>query len=303
MVVAVVMLSFSVSQSVLAIGIVSDPIELSDVLRGQEIRDELRMSNSEEESVSFSLSASGDISEWVTFYEDSGYSVSITKVEVAAKSKGNVFLVIKVPDDIPNGKYEGGLSIKYDPAEESQMSQASTIVSQKVTREVFLEVTDNEIIDFDVSVTPQVYELKENEPLKVNAAYYNKGNISIKPDVQVKVKKDGKVLFNVLFPYPEDEDDLRPLVSKTISANLPMGGLEIGDYKAETEVSLNGEVIYKDDFSFLIKSASSSEGNISDAENVGIGMTETIISIVALVLALFLFSMVIKKKRKINKIK
>jgi len=290
---AIIALGFSVNQSVLAIGLVSDPIEINDVLRGQEIRDELRMQNSEKEKVDFSLSASGDISEWVTFYEDSEYNIPITEVEVGAKSKGKIYLIIRVPENIPNGEYEGGLSIKYDPAEKEQTSQTSTVVSQKATREVFLEVTDNEIIDFDVSVTPQIYILKENEPLTVNAFYHNKGNISIKPDLQIKVKKDGKILFNVLFPYPEDEESVKPLVSKKISTDLPMGGLELGEYRAEVEVSLNGEVVHKDDFSFIIESATASEENVA-----GTGKTEYAIIAVILAVVILLLIAVIKKKKK-----
>ena len=300
-VIAVITLSFGVIQSVLAIGLVSNPIELDNVLRGQEIRDELRMLNSEKESVEYSLSASGDISEWVTFYEDSGYGIPITKVEVAAESKGIVYLTIKMPDDIPNGKYEGGLSIKYNPAGEDQISQASTIVSQKATREVFLEVTDNEIVDFDVSVTPQTYTLKENEPLKVNAFYYNKGNISVRPDIQVKIKKDGKILFNVIFPYPEDEEEVRPLVSKTISTDLPMGGLELGDYKAEAEVSLDGEVVHEDDFSFIIKSASDDSGSGPDIKNAGVDTMKFMLGIGAVLIILSLVVIITRKNKKKDK--
>jgi len=298
---AVVTLSLGVMQSVLAIGLVSDPIELDDVLRGQEIRDELRMKNSENEKIEFFLSASGDVSEWVTFYEDSGYNTPITKIELGAKAKGKVYLIIRVPEDTPNGEYEGGLSIKYDPAEKEQTSQASTIVSQKATREVFLKVTDNEIVDFDISVTPQIYILKENEPLKVNAFYYNKGNISIKPDLQVKVKKDGKVLFNVLFPYPEDEESVKPLVSKTISTNLPMGGLELGDYKAEAEVSLNGEVVHKDDFSFIIESASDDSGSGPDIKDAGIDTMKYALGIGAVLIILSLVIIITRKNKKKDK--
>ncbi len=297
---AVVTLSFGVMQSVLAIGLASNPIELDDVLRGQEIRDELRMQNSGKESVEYSLSASGDISGWVTFYEDSNYSIPITKVKVAAESKGRVYLTIRVPDDVPNGKYEGGLSIKHNPSGEDQTSQASTIVSQKATREVFLEVTDNEIVDFDVSVTPQTYTLKENEPLKVNAFYYNKGNISVKPDLQVKVKKDGKILFNVLFPYPEDEESVKPLVSKTISTDLPMGGLELGEYRVAAEVSLNGEVVHKDDFSFIIESATDS-GNDSDIKDTGADMMKYALVVGAVLIILFLAIVLVKKSKKKDK--
>ena len=298
---AVITLSFGAMQSVLAIGLVSDPIELDDVLRGQEIRDELRMQNSEKESVKYSLSASGDISEWVTFYEDSVYSIPITEVEVAAESKGRVYLIIKMPDDIPNGEYEGGLSIKYNPGGKDQTSQASTNVSQKATREVFLKVTDNEIIDFDVSVTPQTYTLKENEPLKVNAFYYNKGNISVKPDLQVKVKKDGKVLFNVLFPYPEDEESVKPLVSKTISTDLPMGGLELGEYKAEAEVSLNGEVVHEDDFSFIIESASDDSGSGPDIKDAGVDTMKYALGIGAVLIILSLVVIITRKNKKKDK--
>lgn len=294
---AVITLSFGVIQSVLAIGIISDPIELDDVLRGQEIRDELRIKNSEEEKIKFSLSANGDISEWVTFYEDSEYNTPITEVELGVKAKSKVYLIIRIPNDAPNGEYEGGLSIKYDPAEGDSTSQASTVVSQKATREVFLKVTDNEIIDFDASVTPQTYTLKENEPLQVNAHYYNKGNVSIKPDIQVKVKKDGKVLFNVLFPYPEDEESVKPLVSKKISADMPMGGLELGEYRAEAKISLNGEVVHEDNFSFIIEAASADSGNDSDTKSAGID-AKKFIPLVAVVAIVLYFAIKTAKKKK-----
>jgi len=69
--------------------------------------------------------------------------------------------------------------------------------------------------------------------------------------------------------------------------------LELGEYRAEVEVSLNGEVVHKDDFSFIIESATASEENVA-----GTGKTEYAIIAVILAVVILLLIAVIKKKKK-----
>ena len=297
----VILLAMSISVSVypkfaFAIGIISSPIEARDVLRGQEIKEKLKILNSEEKEVEFALDAVGDIADWVVFYENDANS-QITTTKIPAKSRKEIQVLIKIPNDIPNGEYRGSLNVKYDPNQGKQKDKSFASVLQQVSREVLITVTDQEIINFSSSVTPQIYTLKKNEPLQINAVYYNSGNTSIKPDLQIKVTKNGRNIFNAIFPYPENEGAVNPLETKKITVLYQTTGLEKGKYKADVAVFLGEKEYHKDDFAFTVGIADSdSRKNLAFISKIGGGAL-----IFGLLLAAAIFLISARKKKRLLK--
>ncbi|HBH45787.1 MAG TPA: hypothetical protein DDX47_00255 [Candidatus Jacksonbacteria bacterium] len=258
-----------IPSTALAIGMMSQPIEIQGALRGQEIKDSLDILNSEDKIVQFDLNAEGAIAKWVTFYNAKGESIS--NVQMPAKGNFNVPLIIKIPEDTPNGTYNGSLTIFYNPGVGEAAEGSSNTVMQQVSREVFITVTDKENTDFTASITPQTYVLEKETDLKINAAYTNNGNVEIKPDLELKISQDGKSLFKAIFPYPDDQDPLKPLAQKTIVVTYPTAGLEKGNYNANIRVLLNGQEKYTDSFKFTV-GLSAEEAMSQSSPNLATGL-------------------------------
>ncbi|MDP3882700.1 MAG: hypothetical protein Q8Q48_01455 [Candidatus Staskawiczbacteria bacterium] len=83
--------------------------------------------------------------------------------------------------------------------------------------------------------------------------YDNQGNIAVKPDIQLTIKKGENTVFNAIFPYSESQEAVRAYSIKEVSPiEWQTAGQGNGKYTAELKVTLNGEVVAEDDFRFSI---------------------------------------------------
>jgi len=254
-----------VSQNVLAIGQMTQPIIKENVLRGQEVTDILILSNPDSKDEACRLAGEGVIADWASFYkiDDQNLENPITEVLIPAESGLRVFVKFSVPQDAPNGEYTGEVVLYNIPGQGEEVvdDNVSVKITQRIGREVMIGVTDQEIVEFRTSIIPLKYGLAQNEPLKIKAIYDNKGNVSIKPEVQLKVTQfdTGKIVHNAIYPYPENEDAVRVFSSKIFETLIEWQttGQEKGAYKAEIDVLLNNKVYQQEDFSFSIGAASS----------------------------------------------
>lgn len=223
--------------NVRAIGMMSKPIVRENVLRGQVLEEELEVLNNEKMSHKFELEASGDIKKWVTFESDGGETQTIT---VPSTTKEVVGVRIKVPNDAPNKDYKGTLSIKIAPDDKKNESEEPyTRVKQRISREVYIKVTDKEIIDLNASASPEKYVIEKDKPLILNALYYNNGNIKLRPKLSLKVKKDDEVIYNSIYPYPEEAESVKPFNQKEITAKYYPGEVKEGKLRGEVSVVLD----------------------------------------------------------------
>lgn len=290
--IAVLAVGFFMPSQLLAIGLINKPIVINNALRDETIQETLKIFNSEEKEASFDLIAEGDIKDWTSFYLPEDLNNPITKVQAPAQSYYKATVYIKVPEDAANRQYNGQLTIILRPdKEDSEESQAS--VSQKLSRLVAITVTDMEIIDFNVSVIPHKYGLEENEPLNVRFIYDNQGNVSIAPQIQLKIKKDNKTIYNVIHPYPENKPAVKPLAQYEVSAiEIPTYGFEKGQYVAEISFLHNNKIALEKDFKFSIGTESEGAVLISPILLKAIGA----IVIIMVIISIYIKSDYFKKR-------
>ena len=290
-------------QTVFGIGQVTKPIVIEDALRGQEVIATLDLFNSKDTEVPYGLSAEGEISEWASFYEtnDKNLENPVTEVQIPAKSYLKVKTKFAVPEDIPNGEYSGKVYVFTAPIKDEETGEMRIAVSQRVGREVSIIVTDNEIIQFDTAIIPLKYSVEKDKPLEIKIIHTNQGNVMVKPDIQLKIIKEKVIIFNAVFPYPEDEKAVRSLERKTMPLiEWQTTGQEIGRYQAEIDILNNGEIVKNDSFGFSITETGKSvalDSNNSLNIFAGIGGGNTTVGYLlagGLILAL---SFVIIKKR------
>jgi len=255
----VLLLSLGLSQFVLAIGQMTKPIILKDVLRGQEVTARLTLYNSGEEEETYGLKAEGDVADWATFYnvEDENLENPITEVSIPVKSQLKAIVKFSVPQDAPNGEYPGQVLVMTTLSEEEREEEGARVnVMESIGREVLITVTDKEIIDIETTIIPSKYDFAKKEPLKIKVIYYNKGNVALKPSIQLKVVRGttNDIVSNVIYPFPEDKEAVKPLERRTFPALVEWQttGQESGKYRAEISVLYNNKVIGEDDFKFSI---------------------------------------------------
>jgi uncharacterized membrane protein len=249
-----ILLGFALPQIVSGIGQMTKPIIFESVLRGQEIETILNLYNSEDKEILYGLNADGDIKAWTTFFAMDNLENPITKIKIPAQSRVDAIAKFNVPNDTPNGAYAGQVAIVTLLEEEENKEGLSVSVGSRVGRDVSITVTDKEIINFQTTIIPLKYGVSKGEPLKIKVIYENKGNIAIKPDIQLKITKidSGNVVLNVIYPYPEGENPVKPFERKEFPnlIDWSTAGQENGKYKAEMKVLLNGKSSQEESFRF-----------------------------------------------------
>jgi hypothetical protein len=261
------LLSVFLAGRALAIGQITEPIDIKDALRGQEVIATLTLLNSESGEATYELKAEGQVASWASFYkiDDKKLASPITRLQIPPKSYMDATAKFSVPSDVPNGKYTGVVAVLSVP-EANENNATSSSVSQRVDREVAITVSDKEVVSFDVSVIPAKYDFAEKELLKIRIIYDNSGNISIDPQIQVKIKNDNQTFYNAIFPYPENETAVRPGTQQEITAlEIPTTNLAIGRYRAELDFLYKGESKLKKEFTFSIGAQNEPAGKVLGA--------------------------------------
>ena len=234
-----------------AIGQVTEPIIFNNGLKGEGFTETIFLVNTDENDAEIKLLAEGDIAGWVKFYSNSNQTEPIDSINVPGKSQLNLSADFLIPEDTPNGEYKGFISA----TKEGNISPSDNILSvaQKIDREVTIRVSDNELISFSASIIPDKYNLDAEEPLNIRFIYDNQGNVSIEPQIQIKVTKDDNVIHNAIYPFPDKTAPVKPLSQYEIpSIDIPTTMLNDGKYLVKIEFSNEGKFYLEKNFSFSV---------------------------------------------------
>jgi uncharacterized membrane protein len=241
------------TQRVFAIGQMTKPIVIENVLRGQIVQETLILYSSEAKEMTYGLIAEGEIENWAKFYLANDLENPISQLPIPANSQTNAIVQFQIPEDAPNGTYTGTVAFFSLPEKEKNEGITAS-VGVRVDREVSITITDKEILKFETTIIPLKYGVRNGEPLKIKVIYDNQGNVSIKPDIQLKIIQisTGNTIHNAIYPYPEGENPVKPFERREFPNLIewPTAGQENGKYKAEIKVLLNGEVMEEESFRF-----------------------------------------------------
>lgn len=274
--------------SAMAIGQITQLIEIKNVLRGQEIQEILTLFNSENNEVEFTLEDEGDIDGWAKFYSMDDSKNPIEKIKAPAKGRIQAIVKLTIPEDVANGTYSGMINVLNKP-KQSEDSNKKTTVAQKVSRRVLIEVSDQEIIECKAFVIPVSYSVGQGEPLKIKIVYNNRGNVKIKPNAQLKISFNGEQIHNAIYPYPENEEAVKPLSQKEIFVEWSANDLEKGKHNAQVDILLNGKIIQEESFGF----------NVGSGKVLGASYFEKTgakVAVAVIILAIGIAFVIIKKK-------
>lgn len=285
----------------LAIGQITAPIEIKNALRTKMYEESVTVINTEMSKAVIDLSAEGDIAGWTRFYSDSKSQDNITSIEIPAMTKTSIVARITVPAGKPNGTYTGTISVSKKAGEFQSTEESGSSVSQKVDRDVRIDVQDAEQVNFDASIIPEKYDLTKDETLKVRIIYDNRSNVEIAPQISFKIGSGDQVIYNAIFPYPESEEKVQPGAIKEIAPlEIPLSALQNGKYEAAFKMEESDKFSLDKDFTFsvgMVKAASTAQ----DTEDKSTGNGQELLPLAFLaILAIYLLPPLyarVKKRR------
>jgi hypothetical protein len=263
----------------------SQPINIKDAMRGQNINQELIVVNNENKQIAVIFTASGDIKDWVKFYLPSDLKNALATTTAAAGKNLNMIAVFSVPNDIPNGEYKGFVSVSNLPDVYKPKDESGSSVTQKIDRQVTINISDTETIKLEVSVIPETYDLTLNQDLKVRILYDNQSNISLSPSISFKIKKGEQTVYNVIYPYPDSVPAVNSKGYFEIPAlKVPTTGIAQGEYYAQLQFLRGDKVLTEKQFGFTIDSqgtavASKITGFFGNSLNTWLGLIAIILLI------------------------
>lgn len=259
------------------IGLSPQEMTLRNLARGQEYERKIVVYNTKNYTENFSLWAEGVGSEWITFYaeEDTNHTTPLNTIAIPGENHSFVTVLFRIPNDAANGIYNPQIFVQTSPPEGEGGGQT---VSLMLSTDVTLVVTgEQNLTGVVLSVTTE--DVERGEPLKIFVEFENTGNVDATPEITVNIVKGEVVVDTVTFA----ETRLKPKTREIIPVEWDTSGRELGNYTAEVNVSLEGDLIYTGRVSFALKpfGVVSTRGNLTELFYEGDLITGNTIKIIA----------------------
>ena len=169
----------------------------------------------------------GEIADWFEFPEGPHFMVN------AANPK-HFKIVIRPPDDVANGDYEGFIRFTTSPLGKVTSGAGSAI---QVSVDVKIKVTITDLQFLKCQATGFVIkDAEQGQPILFSASIYNKGNVRIKPAIDVTIwnQRQDKIVdtFN-----KQLSQEILPTTKQTVFFNIPSTNLVIAQYWASITVN------------------------------------------------------------------
>ncbi len=167
-------------------------------------------------------------------------------------------IILKTPSNIQNGLYQNFLIITFTSKSSPEVTTSSSI-SKSIPIDVY--ITDTVIKQLEIN-NILIDDIRENQNLDIIIDWTNKGNVLIKPKIEVKILD----LKNNLIKEREFETSLLP---KQDNYNINLGRLNKNEYKAVIRVLLDDSLIQERTLNFFVLALNEkiSKGILTSIEN------------------------------------
>ena len=238
-------LVFPLNVTAVGLGVGPATMEISDALKGGEYLRTISIKYTGEGQAIMGLSVTGDISDWVTFYERGELTTPIERVTAIAGEWTYAIVQFSIPDNAPVGSTTGTIYVNNIPPEGNGAGGVTVALQGKV--DVNIIVTGTQILTGEVS-SVIARDTEVGYPLRINVHFRNTGNVVATPQIDVEIAKDDASIDGLTFA----ETKVNPEKSEAIPVEWDTNGRELGDYVAYVAISLDEEVIATQDLNFTI---------------------------------------------------
>lgn len=219
------------------------PNVIKNALAGKEYQQAVTLSNNSGESALYILAARGSIGSMTKFYSEADPKTAITELTIPGKSTAKLIIKYAIPVGQATGDHEGAIAISRRGQGEEQAKLATSTLPSAV-QEVRISVTDKKILDLTAVISPVSAEVTRGDDINFRVSYNNRGNVAVKPEINLAISQDNAVVYSEVKTLPETVKVIWPLEKK----ELPLLAVASKDYrpgniKADITVSNNGKVL------------------------------------------------------------
>lgn len=234
-------------ETVSAMGFALAPstIEIESGFKGTEYFKTLIIMNSESPQ-NFSLNSSGEISDWITYYEKQDLENPISFIELDANEKIQLAVKVSIPNEAANGNYTSNLIVETVP----ENAGGGSTMKLKMSSLINVHVTGDQVLSGNV-ISILVSDTEETSPLLIRVEFENTGNVVARPLFHMNVFNENdptKIVDTIMSTQNTIEVGSREIF------DIPWDtkGQSIGDYFALLDVSLGGPTIKSEKLIFKI---------------------------------------------------
>lgn len=222
------------------IGVGPNYIRLDPALRGSSYKQTIYVYNQNDYGCDILLDSTGEVGDWVSFYESNDLDHQIDSTTVPSASSKDIVIKISIPTDASYGEHEGNAIITCKSADPST-------VDLNLPISLSINVTGEQNLNVSVWYV-EVDNVEINEPCRLRLQFKNTGNVVADPHTEVIITKDGKYidsLSGTAEPIQPDQLGTQELVWNT-------AGMVAGDYVAHFNITLDGKLVEEKDVSFKL---------------------------------------------------
>jgi hypothetical protein len=160
------------------VGVSPGELYFNGMLRGGYYERYVTISNPEEDDMLINTGVEGPFAGW--------FSTNPTTFTLAGKSFQLVKVIVRTPEDMPNGRYQGNILFTSKPAFLDQMGGTGAVAVSAVLVTAGVEITDIEQLQLVVGGI-YVQDTEECRPILVSAGMRNTGNVRVTPRMHTEI--------------------------------------------------------------------------------------------------------------------
>lgn len=219
----------AVNAGAVGIGVSPGTVNFAGVLRSGYAEKTVILSTSSEEPVKCEVYAEGPFKDWLRFSPGKTFTVP-------PKSQLNLKIIAEPPEDVPNGVYEGFITVAILPKDRVGGGTGSSVVAA-VSLISSVEISDVERLNYRI-MDVLVKDTEERRDIEVFLTIDNDGNVRIVPDIHVDILDEDKT--TVLESADYSEKTVNPTTVEEIMIKIP-NSLPVGKYFARITAKIAGE--------------------------------------------------------------
>ncbi len=241
-------ISLSTTHALMGIGISPPSITVENALRNETYSQAINVLYQGESQVTLEVTASGDISDWVTFYGPDDSSTPIKSIVGLPGEWTYVEARFIVPDNAPVGQNTGAIYVTAIPPE-SKTEEGKTGVIMKIQQEapVSIEVAGHAVLSGTAESISTV-NTEIGQILRIKYRFQNTGNLTAIPEATVDIIQNGATIDS----FTSMGQSIMPSITQSVDIEWPTAGRLPGDYSARVRITLDGEELAASEVTFTL---------------------------------------------------
>ena len=231
-----------------SIGVFPTSIDFESLARGTEVFRQVGVLHDSEQTRQFKFEAQGELAPWISFVDldDRTTPMDILEVPVSGeRSRGAVALRLTIPEDAPNGFYEGTVRVSSISLGTTEVGASSVSVAANIS--LFADISGVQTVGGTL-LDASARSVESGFPLRIDFRMRNTGNVQIKPVIHYEVFSGEESLLT----GEHSEETIAPADIITITPEIDVSELRVGDYTIATTVDYEGFELGSETLAFSI---------------------------------------------------